>query len=488
MFVFLLESAARSLALAIVVWTGLSLFRIRSPRDQFFAWAAVLLSAACMPLLIVAVQWLMAPPSLAWIPESSPSFFLRPLPAAISNTTASSMDFVGLVSVFYAVIVGVFLVRLASGLRRSRRLVKKAIPLRQPWTQGRDVRVSRDLAIPATIGATILLPSDHSQWDDFTREAVLAHESAHVRRRDFYTHLIAGFHQAVFWFSPLAWWLRRRLLELAENASDDEAIVRVKDRTVYAGLLVDFASRAATTGFVGVEMARSGMVTVRVERMLGNIALPQRSSQLKCLLLVSVFIPILGFSAAAWSIHAAPKALASPLVVHVSTSQAAPVQATPVPVAQPQTPLSGWIDKEVPDIAAPEERDAFLRLGSEEERALFIEQFWLRRDPTPSTPENEFRTEYYRRVAVANRRFGTGVAGWRTDRGRILIMRGEPDEVETHAVGGTIQNPGGPPFERWLYRRIEGVGANVILEFVDKAGDGNYRLESPKELVSPALR
>jgi GWxTD domain-containing protein len=238
------------------------------------------------------------------------------------------------------------------------------------------------------------------------------------------------------------------------------------------------------------------MVTVRVERMLGNIALPQRSSLLKCLLLVSVFIPILGFSAAAWSIRAAPKALASsPLVVHVSTSprsietvQAAPVQATTVPVAQPQTPLSGWIDKEVPDIAAPEERDAFLRLGSEEERALFIEQFWLRRDPTPSTPENEFRTEYYRRVAVANRRFGTGVAGWRTDRGRILIMRGEPDEVETHAVGGTIQNPGGAPFERWRYRFIEGVGANVILEFVDRAGDGNYRLESPKELVSPALR
>ena len=77
----------------------------------------------------------------------------------------------------------------------------------------------------------------------------MAHESAHVRRRDFYTHLIAGFHQAVFWFSPLAWWLRRQLLELAETASDDEAIVKVKDRTVYAGLLVDFASRATTNWF-----------------------------------------------------------------------------------------------------------------------------------------------------------------------------------------------------------------------------------------------
>jgi GWxTD domain-containing protein len=495
MFLFLLESAARSLVLAIVVWTGLFLFRIRSPRDQFFAWAAVLLSAAFMPLLIVAVQSLMAPPSLAWIPASSPSLFLRPLPSAISNTTASSMDFVGLVSVFYAVVVGVFLVRLASGLRRSRRLVKKAISLRESWTQGRDVRVSRDLAVPATIGSTILLPSDHSQWDDFTRDAVLAHESAHVRRRDFYTHLIAGLHQAVFWFSPLSWWLRRQLMELAENASDDEAIVRVKDRTVYAGLLVDFASRAATTGFVGVEMARSGMVTVRVERMLGDITFPQKSSLLKRLLLVSVFIPILGFSAAAWSIHAAPKALASPVAVPVSTSpgwirtvQPAPVQAPSVAVAQPQTALSPWIDKEVPDIATQQERDAFLRLGSEEERTLFIEQFWLRRDPTPSTPENEFRNEYYRRVAVANRRFTNGIAGWLTDRGRILIMRGEPDEIETHAIGGTILNPGGPPFERWRYRYLEGVGANVILEFVDRAGDGNYRLESPKELVSPALR
>ena len=132
MFLFLLESAARSVVLAIVVWTGLLLFRIRSPRDQFLAWAALLLSAACMPLLIVAVQSLMAPPSLAWIPASSPSFFLRPLPSAISNATASSLDFVGLVSMFYAVIVGVFLVRLAAGLRRSRRLVKKRFPYVSP--------------------------------------------------------------------------------------------------------------------------------------------------------------------------------------------------------------------------------------------------------------------------------------------------------------------------------------------------------------------
>ena len=157
MFLFLLESAARSVVLAILVWTGLLLLRIRSPRDQFFAWAALLLSAACMPLLIVAVQSLIAPPSLAWIPAASPSFFLRPLPSAISNATASSLDFVGLVSMFYAMIVGVFLVRLAAGLRRSRRLVRKSIPLRESWTQGRDVRVSRDLAVPATIGSTILL-------------------------------------------------------------------------------------------------------------------------------------------------------------------------------------------------------------------------------------------------------------------------------------------------------------------------------------------
>jgi len=417
------------------------------------------------------------------------------------------VDWIGLISVLYGVIACLFFVRLISGLRRSRRLVKSAAPLRDAWTQGSDVRVSRELAIPATIGSTILLPSDCSNWDADTREAVLAHESAHVRRGDFYAHLLASVHSAVFWFSPLAWWLRSRLLSLAEAAADDEAIGKVKDRPFYAGLLVDFASRGAKAGFVGVEMARGGTVTHRIERLLGENTLPQRSSFMRRLALTSVFIPVLALSAAAWTVRAEQKTFmkpfGKPLAVSLPSQVPAPTTSIPSPVAPEAEPreqeihwlteprlqnensvLSTWIEMEVPDVATQQERDAFPRLRTDEERTQFIALFWLRRDPTPGTAQNEFRDEYYRRIALANQKFTSGIPGWKTDRGRILIMHGEPDEIETHAKGTDARSVNFG-VEAWRYRFIEGIGRNVILEFVDAAGDGTYRLESSGGTISP---
>ena len=147
--------------------------------------------------------------------------------------------------------------------------------------------------------------------------------------------------------------------------------------------------------------------------------------------------------------------------------------------------LKNWPRDEVPYIIDPEENAAFKGLKTDEERENFIEQFWLRRDPSPDTIDNEFRDEYYKRIVLANEKFTSGIPGWKTDRGRILIMHGEPDEVETHAMGGTylrdIEEGGGRtstfPFERWRYRYVEGIGNNVILEFVDSSMSGEYRLE-----------
>jgi GWxTD domain-containing protein len=131
-----------------------------------------------------------------------------------------------------------------------------------------------------------------------------------------------------------------------------------------------------------------------------------------------------------------------------------------------------------------EERAAFLRLNTNEEREQFIEQFWLRRDPTPDTIENETKEEHYRRIAFANERFASGIAGWRTDRGRIYIMWGPADEVESHPTGGQYNRPyeegGGSTstysFEKWRYRYLEGIGNDIILEFVDRSGSNEYRL------------
>jgi len=148
------------------------------------------------------------------------------------------------------------------------------------------------------------------------------------------------------------------------------------------------------------------------------------------------------------------------------------------------TPYKKWLDEEVAYIITDEERTAFLRLATNEEREQFIEQFWLRRDPTPDTVENEFKEEHYRRIAYANERFASGIPGWRTDRGRMYIIWGPADEVETHPTGGAYDRPpeegGGStstyPFEKWRYRYLEGIGNDIILEFVDPSGSGEYRL------------
>lgn len=143
-----------------------------------------------------------------------------------------------------------------------------------------------------------------------------------------------------------------------------------------------------------------------------------------------------------------------------------------------------WLEEDVLFIILPEERQAFLELGTEEEREQFIEQFWLRRDPTPDTIENEYKEEHYRRIAYANQWYGGGKTSWKSDRGRVYIVHGPPDDVEFYPAGSTYDRPleegAGRmttyAFERWRYRHLEGVGDNIILEFVDVNGIGDYRL------------
>src|SRR5262245_34718003 len=148
--------------------------------------------------------------------------------------------------------------------------------------------------------------------------------------------------------------------------------------------------------------------------------------------------------------------------------------------------LKKWLDQDVLYIITDEEKAAFKRLTTDEERYQFIEQFWLRRDPSPDTIENEFRDEHYRRIAYANERFASGKPGWKTDRGRIYITFGPPDQIESHPSGGSYLRPpeegGGTtstfPFETWRYRYLEGesLGNEVIIEFVDPTMSGEYRI------------
>jgi GWxTD domain-containing protein len=149
-----------------------------------------------------------------------------------------------------------------------------------------------------------------------------------------------------------------------------------------------------------------------------------------------------------------------------------------------------WLEKDVTYVITDEERKAFKKLATDDERERFIEEFWRRRDPDPDTDENEFKEEYYERIAYANEHFASGIPGWKSDRGRIWIMYGKPDERETHPMGGNYDRPsyegGGNtstyPFETWFYRYLPGVGSGVEIEFVDPTGSGEYRIaRNPNE-------
>ncbi len=143
-----------------------------------------------------------------------------------------------------------------------------------------------------------------------------------------------------------------------------------------------------------------------------------------------------------------------------------------------------WLDEDVFWIITDEEYAVFAKLSTDEERDAFIEQFWLRRDPDPATMENEYKIEHYRRIVYANEHFHAGIDGWKSDRGMIYIKFGPPDRKETYPGGGPYareRKEGGGmtavfPFERWEYRNLPGIGDDVVLEFVDDKGGGQYEL------------
>lgn len=187
--------------------------------------------------------------------------------------------------------------------------------------------------------------------------------------------------------------------------------------------------------------------------------------------------------------------------VSVGFAQVEPPSQDPLQKARKQTVekeriYRDWVSKDVDYIITPEEKKAFKALKTDEERENFIAQFWARRDPNPDTEENEYREEFYERIAYANEHYASGIPGWKTDRGKIYITWGKPDSVESHPSGGAYDRPsyegGGStttyPFEIWFYRHLEGVGSGIEIEFVDPTGTGEYRIaRSPNEKDALAM-
>jgi len=287
MIAALLDPALRTIALATVLWLGLKLLRLHNPHVQLTIWTFALAASLLMPAA-TRIAWAVVPPApiLASVevfrssPELAPGARdRRTLPTIVDSQDRPSQA-AGLgaraeiiVSVVYWAVAGVFLLRIAAGLLLTGRLVRAAKPLNEWWAVGWDIRVSGEISTAATFGETILLPQDHARWSTAKRCAVLAHEIEHARRGDFYIQIAAMINCAIFWFSPLSWWLQHRLSLLVEAVNDDAALTVIKDRPLYAEILLEFSSRRQIG--LAVSMARPETVCARIERVLVESSVPR---------------------------------------------------------------------------------------------------------------------------------------------------------------------------------------------------------------------
>lgn len=169
----------------------------------------------------------------------------------------------------YLGICAVLLLRLIYGLTTAVSLWVDAEPLALAEAEGMRLRISRAVASPVTIGSGVVLPASYDEWDAEKLHIVLAHERSHIRQRDFYLQLLAGLYTALFWFSPLGWWLKRKLSDLGEAISDRAALEKAASRSSYAQVLLEFAAAPRPTS-MGVAMARPSSLACRIERLLNE--------------------------------------------------------------------------------------------------------------------------------------------------------------------------------------------------------------------------
>ena len=282
-------------------------------------------------------------------------------------------------------------------------------------------------------------------------EYLLIHELAHVRRLDYLTNLLQKAIEGLLFYHPAVWWVSSVMRREREHCCDDVVLSLHPEPRNYAQTLANLEQ----TRWTALPAANGGDLNTRIRRILGMT--PAQ--------------------------HLAPAAILSVLLV---TASAFLMIAAMPRFASAQDPANAgpyerWVKDDIAYIITSEERSAYKNLQRDEERKHFIEQFWLRRDPTPGTPENEYKDEHYRRIAYANQKFTSSIPGWKTDRGRIYITYGPPDEIDSHPSCGV----NALPYDLWKYRFIEGIGQNVLIEFDDPGCTGEYRMTLDPQRARP---
>ena len=399
----LVDAALRSLLLAAAVWGGLRVFRVRNVAAGKIAWAMVLSAAILMPLLVpIAARWQLLPAKAQVVLPASPMTLLEELRATLESRRAigrpaakvvqpapqveepqikatvsaaagetasdtpkpeepSSSEIPPTPSVappvatrsrvpspwavaggFYLVVALVLAGRLLYGLLAALRLWHRAAPIPGLARPDVPVRSSGSISSPVTIGSGVVLPADYAGWDEEKLRVVLAHERSHVHQGDFYLQLVAGLYAAAFWMSPLGWWLKQKLSDLAEAISDGAALGEAASRTAYAEILLEFAAVPRPT-LIGVAMARSSRISHRIERLLNESSFHQAfAATRRRAVLAALLVPAALFAVAAIRVQAAGQETQTP------APAAAPApDVAPAPSAAPQVSVT----PKAPDVA-----------------------------------------------------------------------------------------------------------------------------------------
>jgi GWxTD domain-containing protein len=459
LFHSLWEGALVALALAVAFCA------IRSSRARY--------AAACLAMLVMLAGFGFTFARLmprqrshaATIANTRGALLLAGLEAPKSLVQPSAADFLPWLAPFWMAGVVIFHLRSLASWMAARRLRRTGVCLAPDlWRERLDrlsarLRLSRPVTllesclaeVPVVIGyvrPAILMPVGLLAGLPAGQiESILLHELAHIRRYDYLVNLLQASVEGFLFYHPAVWWISGLIRAERENCCDDLVVATNGDAHEYAAALAALEQNR-WSGSEAATAATGGNLIQRIRRLLDRPEAPR-----------AALTPV--FSAGILAITA---------VVVLAAWQQQPQVSPPL-----ATPYSKWLNEDVAYIITDQERAAFKRLPTDEEREHFIEQFWLRRNPTPGTPANEFKEEHYRRIAYANQHYAAaaaGISGWKTDRGRIYITYGPPDEIESHPSSATVTFP----FEQWRYRYIDGVGANIIIEFVDPTGSGEYRM------------
>ena len=365
-----------------------------------------------------------------------------------------------------------FYVRGAGSWLAVRRLRRDGVPVTSALWQNRIAELARRLGVMSTVRLLESCKVDVPVVAGFLRpviflpaglvsgmpveqlEYLLIHELAHIRRGDCLVNLLQKAIAGLLFYHPAVWWVLNVLDTERENCCDDAVLEACGNAPAYAQTLAALEGSRLLVGAPALA-ANGGSLMKRIRRLLNKTEGP-----------VSAGAPLVS----------AAMLIASCAIAFVAFE-------TPVHLAaqQPGTRYERWLNEDVAYIIEDQESAAFKRLSTDEERDKFIEQFWLRRDPTPGTVENEFKDEHYRRIAYANTRYTARLAGWKTDRGRVYITYGPPDEIDSHPSGDN----GGVPYEDWRYRHLEGIGNDVIVRFEDAGRNGEYRMTKDPNAVEP---